>query len=327
MLSRRKLLLSSVGAALATPAVSTNIFAQDVWPSREIHSICMFPPGSGADILVRFYAKKLQDAVGKTVIVENKVGSFGNIANEYVARSKPDGYTVYIAPANLLAIAPHLYTKLNYDPLNDFEHVTTLFKIPFILTVSADSPYKTVADLVADMKTKGDKASYGSVSTVSLVSAELFKAQFGLSTVEVKYKESQAATADMLGGNLSFIYIDPAGSAANIKAGRVRALAVTTKGRLESLKDIPGSAEAGIMNSDLYSWWTVHTPKGTPKPILDKLEAVFNKIAVEPDTKEFLANNGCDALPGDGKLARELITKGIKDWGDYVKLAKIEPLS
>src|SRR6185312_4756675 len=135
-----------------------------------------------------------------------------------------------------------------YDPLNDFEHITTLFRLPFILTVPGHSPIKSVPELVKSLKEQGDKASYGSVSTVSLVSAELFKAQFGLSTVEVKYKESQAATNDMLGGNLSFVYIDPAGSAANIKAGRVRALAVTTKERLESLPDIPGSGESGIAN-------------------------------------------------------------------------------
>ena len=198
MLSRRQVLTSSLGAALATPAVN-RLMAQEAWPAREIHAICMFPPGTGADILIRFYAKKLQDAVGKTVVVENKVGAFGNIATEYVARSKPDGYTIYIAPANLLAIAPHLYTKLNYDPLNDFEHVTTLFRLPFILTVAGNGPYKNVADLVAYLKEKGDKASYGSVSTVSLVSAELFKANFGLQTVEVKYKESQAATRRPVG--------------------------------------------------------------------------------------------------------------------------------
>lgn len=327
MLSRRNLLMSSLGAAVAAPAFSARAYAQDTWPAREIHSICMFAVGSGADILVRFYAKKLQEAVGKTVIVENKVGSFGNIANEYVARSKPDGYTVYIAPANLLAIAPHLYTKLNYDPVKDFDHITTLFRIPFMLTVAGDSPYKSVPDLVADLKKKGDKASYGSVSTVSLVGAELFKAQFGLNTVEVKYKESQAGIADLLGGNLSFVYTDPAGAGAHLRSGKLRALAVTTKGRLDALKDIPGSAEVGIMNSDLYSWWTVHTPKGTPKPIQDKLEAVFNKIAVEPDTKAFLANVGSDVFPGNAARARQLIVDGVKQWGEYVKLAKIEPLS
>jgi tripartite-type tricarboxylate transporter receptor subunit TctC len=256
--------------------------------------------------------------------VENKVGAFGNIATEYVAKSKPDGYTIYIAPANLLAIAPHLYTKLSYDPINDFEHVTTLFKLPFLLTVAADSPYKNVADLVKHLKEKGDKASYGSVSTVSLVSAELFKAQFGLQTVEVKYKESQAGVTDLLGGNLAFIYIDPAGSAAQIKAGKLRALVVTTKERVAALPDIPGSAEAGIMNSDVFSWWTVHTPKGTPKPILDKLETIFNKIAVDEETVKFLGNLGSDPFPGNSTMLKELLVKDIKAWGEYVKIAHIE---
>jgi tripartite-type tricarboxylate transporter receptor subunit TctC len=327
MLSRRKVLMSSAGAALAAPRIMTAAWAEDAWPTREVHAICMFPPGSGADIYVRFFAKKLQDSIGKTVLVENKVGAFGNIANEYVARAKPDGYTIYIAPSNLLAIAPHLYTKLSYDPMNDFEHVTTLFKLPFVLIVSADSPFKTVADLTAYLKQKGDRASYASVSTVSLVSAELFKAQFGLATVEVKYKESSAALADLWGGNVVFLYLDPAGSAAHIAAGKLRPLAVTAANRVEALRDIPGSAEVGITNSDLFSWWSVHTPKGVPKPILDKLEWVFNQIVLEPDIRAFLANTGSDVLPGNAKLARELLTKGLKDWGGYVKLAKIEPLS
>jgi len=327
MLTRRALLKASAGAALAAPGLAAPSFAEDAWPSREIHSICMFPPGSGADILVRFYANKLQQAVGRTVIVENKVGSFGNIANEYVARSKPDGYTIYVAPANLLAIAPHIYTKLAYDPLNDFDHITTLFKIPFIMVVAASSPFKSVAELTAYLKDKGDKASYGSISTVSLVSAELYKQQFGLQTVEVKYKNSQDGIGDLIGGNLSFIYADPAGSAAHIKAGRVRPLVVTTAQRVQALPDIPSSREAGIANTNIYSWWTVHTPKGTPQAIRDRLEKIFNEIAVAPDTKAFLANNGSDPFPGDHTVARHEIEQGIKDWGGYVKLAKIEPLS
>jgi tripartite-type tricarboxylate transporter receptor subunit TctC len=327
MLSRRNLLKSSIAAAVAAPGLATSVLAQDAWPAKDIHTVCMFPPGTGADILVRFYAKKLQEAVGRTVVVENRVGAFGNIATEHVAKSRPDGYTLYIAPANLLAIAPHIFTKLGFHPINDFEHITTIFKIPFVLVVAGDSPHKSVADLVAHLKRKADKGSYGSVSTVSLVSAELFKQNFGLSTVEVKYKESAAAMNDLLGGNLDFVYIDPAGSAAMRNSGKLRALVVTTKDRLEALKDIPSSGEAGIKNTDLFSWWTVHAPKGTPKPVLDKLEKVFNEIAIAPDTKAFLANTGSDALPGNSKLARELIEAGVKKWGEYVKMAKIEPLS
>jgi len=327
MLSRRKMLMSSAGAALAAPGIMSTAWGEENWPMREVRAICMFPPGTGADIFVRFFARKLQDAIGKTVLVENKVGAFGNIANEYVARAKPDGYTIYIAPTNLLAIAPHLYTRLSYDPLNDFETVTTLFKLPFILIVPGDSPFKSVADLTAYLRERGDRASYASVSTVSLVSAELFKAQFGLKTVEVKYKESSAALADLWGGNVVFLYLDPAGSAAHIAAGKLRPLAVTTAQRVEALKDIPGSAEVGIMNSDVFSWWSVHTPRGVPKPILDKLEWIFNQIVVDADTREFLAKSGSDVFPGNARLARELLIKGLKDWGGYVKLAKIEPLS
>jgi tripartite-type tricarboxylate transporter receptor subunit TctC len=156
----------------------------------------------------------------------------------------------------------------------------------------------------------------------------LFKQQFGLQTVEVKYKESQAGMQEMIGtDNLSFIYVDPAGSAAHIAAGRLRPLCVTTKGRVDSLKDIPGSAEVGIMNSDVFSWWSVHTPKGVPQPILDKLEKVFNDIVPQPDVREFLSRTGSDPFPGNHKLAHDLLEQGLKDWAGYVKLAKIEKLS
>src|SRR6185295_14652176 len=143
-------------------------------------------------------------------ITENKVGAFGNIATEFVARSKPDGYTLYIAPgSSFLAAAASLFKKLPFDPVNDFEHVTTLSKLPFILVVSGDSPYKTAADLTAYLKQQGDKASYGSAANTGIVSSELYKANFGLNTVEVKYKEAGALLNDLWGNNLAFTHLDP----------------------------------------------------------------------------------------------------------------------
>jgi len=328
MLSRRDLLRSAAAASVAMPALSSGAFAQDAWPSRDIHSICGFPPGSGADIFVRFYGKALQDRLGKTIINENKTGAFGNIATEYVARSKPDGYTLYIAPgSSFLAAAPHLFKKINFDPLNDFEHVTTLSKLPFILIVSGDSPYKNVADLVKDLKSKGDKASYGSVANTGLVSSELFKANFGLPTVEVKYKEPGAVYNDLWGGNIAFAHIDPVTVMAQLKAGKIRALATSSKERFKALPDIPGAAEQGITNSNLIAWWSVHMPKGTPKPILDRLEKEFNEIAVADETVKFLANLGTDPFPGTAQSTKELLVADTKAWGEYIKLAKIEPLS
>src|SRR3954463_9834014 len=221
MLSRRELLRSAAAASLALPAISTGAFAQDAWPQRDIHAICGFPPGTGADIFVRFYGKMLQERVGKTVIVENKVGAFGNIATEYVARSKPDGYTIFVAPgSSFLAAAPALFKKLPFDPVNDFEHVTTLAKLPFLLIVAADGPYKDVASLVKALKEKGDKGSYGSIANTGLVGSELFKVNFGLSTVEVKYKDAGSLFNDLLGGNIDFAPLDPGSSAGQMKAGK-----------------------------------------------------------------------------------------------------------
>jgi tripartite-type tricarboxylate transporter receptor subunit TctC len=328
MYSRRDLLRSAALASAALPLASTDIFAQDDYPSRDFHAICMFPPGTGADIFVRFYGSKLQQISGKTVIVENKVGAFGNIATEYVAKSKPDGYTVFIAPgSSVLAAAPSLFKQLAFNPMTDFEHVTTLAKLPFVLLVAGNSKYHSVADLVAELRERGDKASYGSAANTGLVSSELFKANFGLQTVEVKYKDAGTLVNDLTGGNLAFAHLDPAGAAGFIQQGTLRALATSSKDRFISLPNIPSAAEAGIANSDIIAWWSVHVPKGTPKPILDKLEEWFNKIAVDEDVKKFLANSGSDPFPGNSTMLKELLVKDTKAWADYVKLAHIEPLS
>ena len=253
MLSRRTL-LQAAGASVAMPYWSKTAAADDPWPAREIHSICGFPPGSGADVFVRFYSKKLEDKIGKTIITENKVGAFGNISTEYVARSKPDGYTLFVAPgSSFLAAAPSLFKKLSFDPINDFEHVTTLSKLPFILIVSGDSPYRSVADLTAYLKQQGDKASYASVANTGIVSSELYKANFGLNTVEVKYKDAGAMLNDLWGHNIEFAHLDPVTAMAHLKTGKLRALATSSKERFVSLPDIPSAAEAGINNSDILS--------------------------------------------------------------------------
>jgi tripartite-type tricarboxylate transporter receptor subunit TctC len=327
MLSRRDLLRSAAAASVAIPAISTGAFAQENWPVRDIHSICGFPPGTGADVFVRFYGKMLQDRLGKTIITENKVGAFGNIATEHVAKSKPDGYTLYIAPgSSFLAAASSLFKKLPFDPVNDFEHVTTLSKLPFILIVAGDSPYKNVADLVKVLKDKGDKASYGSVANTGLVSSELFKTSFGLQTVEVKYKETTGMFNDLWGGNIAFAHLDPAGSMAHLKSGRLRALATSSKERFKALPDIPSAGETGIANSNVIAWWSVHMPKGTPKPILERLEKEFNQIAVADETVKFLGNLGSDPFPGTSQSLKDILAADIKAWNEYIKIAKIDPV-
>ena len=180
MISRRNLLQSAPWLRSPCPLVADRVRPGRV--AEQGHPFDLrLSAGTGADVFVRFYGRKLQDKLGKTIITENKVGRFGNIATEYVASSKPDGYTLFIAPgSSFLAASPSLFKKLAFDPVNDFEHVTTLSKLPFILVVSGDSPVQIVAELTAYLKQQGDKASYASVANTGLVSSELYKANFGL---------------------------------------------------------------------------------------------------------------------------------------------------
>jgi tripartite-type tricarboxylate transporter receptor subunit TctC len=326
LFNRRQFVRNAAAATAITPALSSGAFA-DAYPEHEIHSIGMFPAGSGADVMVRYFSNKLSEMVGKTVVVENKAGAFGNIATSYVARAKPDGYTIYIAPgSSVLAAAPSLFRTLNYDPVNDFDHITTLFRVAFIQIVDAKSPFKTVDDLTKYLKEKGDKASYGSVANTGLVSSELYKKSAGLNTVEVKYKEVQSMLVDLLAGNIAFCHIDPTSVLGQLQDNSIRPLSTSSVQRIKLLPNVPGSAEAGIKDLDVIAWWSVHTPKGTPKAIVDQLEVWFNKLARDEEVGKWLINIGCDPYPGDHNLVRQLLDKDTKAWVDYVKLANIQPL-
>ena len=277
-------------------------------------------------MFTRHVGRRLQETFNVPAIVENKVGAFGNIATEYVAKSKPDGYTIYIAPgSSVLAGAPYLFKKLAYDPLNDFEHVTTVARLPFLLLVAGDSHYTTIGELVSHLKQQGDKASYGSVANTGLIGSELFKAQFGLQTVEVKYKDPFTLMQDIWGGNLAFFHLDAATVDAHLKTGKLRALATTSRQRAAATPDIPSAGETGITNSDLYAWWSVHMPKGTPNPILAKLENWFNAFVLSEQEQKFMADFKWDPFPGNSLMLKDLLIKENKLWAEYVKIAKIEP--
>lgn len=328
MVVTRRIFLRSAALAPAVATLRPEVGQprEGAYPSGPIRSICPFAAGSGADIKVRFYSNKLSAATGTPVIVENKPGALGNIATEMVARAKPDGYTIYIAPgSSTLASAPSLFKKLGYDPINDFEHITTLSASAFALCIPSASPFKSVAELTAYLKDKGDAASYGSIAPPSLVSGEIYKAAFGLKTVEVKYKEQGPLLNDLFGGHLAFFFSDLTTINSQLKAGRIRPLAVTSAKRLTSAPDIPGAQEAGIPNMNVITWWSVHVPAKTPKLICDKLEAWFNAIAIEPDVVAFNAAVGSDVLPGNSEALKALLVKQTAEWREYARLARIEP--
>ena len=316
--------LLSVFATLATAlGLAAPAAAQD-YPNKDIHVVVGFPAGSGADVYARYFANKLSVLSKQTVIVENKPGAQSSIATEYVARSKPDGYTLFIGGADSFGSPLYLFKKPPVDPRKDFVYISPLVSQGFILVVTTDKPFKTVADLTADLKQKGDKSSYATANNPATILAETYKKSAGLSTVQVNYKTSMDFLNDMMDGRIDFVMADPVFGLSRIREGKMKPLAISTGTRIHSLPDIPTMQEAGIAGVDMNLWWVVAAP-ATPKPIVDKLNGWFTEIGKMDETREFLAKFGAEPFTASPAETKKLVDKEIADWENYVKLAKIEP--
>jgi tripartite-type tricarboxylate transporter receptor subunit TctC len=305
-------------------ALSAQAAAQD-YPAREIRSICNFAPGSGADIVVRYYSDALGKLAGRPVVVDNKPGAQGLLASDFVAKSKPDGYTLMITPASsTLAAAPHLFRKLPFDPVKDFDAVTTLLTLSFTLVVDAAGPLRSLPELVARLKSKAGDGFYGTQSNSGQIAAELFKEKLGLKTTYVPFKVTGDAYLNLLGGNIDFMSVDSTWSA-TMHPAKVRILAVTSAKRNSSLPDVPTLAELGLGDFDITPWWGVVVPAGTPRPVVERLAGWFERINALPETRQFLARQAADAFPGTPESMGALLKADVERWGRYVRLAKIEP--
>jgi tripartite-type tricarboxylate transporter receptor subunit TctC len=310
--------------ALAAALPSGGAQAQ-AYPNHDIHVVTGFPPGSGADVLTRFFAEKLRLVSKGTVVVENRVGANSLIAIQTVAKAKPDGYTIYMSAGSATAAQMHLLKNPPLDVLKSFEIAATINRQAFMAVVDAKSPYKTMADLTTAMKAKGDKATWASVATSGIVMGEMYKAASGVTAVEVRYKDASESLNDMLGGRVDYGMHDPVFSLAQMREGRLRVVAHSSGKRLQAIPDVPTMDESGIKGMDLTSWWALHLPTGTPKPIIDQLNAWFKEILQQPDTVTFLNKFGGDPFISTPEEAQALFIKEEKNWADYVRIAKIEP--
>jgi tripartite-type tricarboxylate transporter receptor subunit TctC len=314
---KRSVLLLALALA-ATPFAR----AQD-YPAREIRSICNFAPGSGADIIVRYYSDQLARLAGKPVIVENKPGAQGTIATAFVAKAPADGYTILITPASsTLATAPHIFRQLPFDPLRDFASITTINTLAFVVAVDAAKPFRSIQDLINHLKQRPGHGFYGTQSNTGQVAAELFKAKTGLDTVYVPFKVTGDAFTNLLSGQIDFMSVDSTWARGQ---SRVRILAVTSAKRSATMPEIPTLAEAGVPGVDIAPWWGVVVPAGTPRPIIDKLAGWFNQITASDETRKFLARAALDPFPGSPEQMAALLKTETERWGGFVKLAKIQP--
>jgi tripartite-type tricarboxylate transporter receptor subunit TctC len=318
-----KRLMTLLVGGIVLAACSFTAHAQQ-YPSQDIHVICAYPAGSGADIFVRWYAERLRPLTGRNIIVENKPGAISNVATEYVARSKPDGYVIYIQGASSIGANMHLFKKPPVDIGKSIAIAAPLNKQPYMLVVEAKKPWKTVAELTAAMKEKGDKASFVTTNPPAKVMGAIYKQTAQLKAVEVPYRTAFDSANDMMSGALDYALYDPVFASNQAREGRMRILAVSTAQRTGANPDIPTMTESAIP-MDLLGWFAAMVPAGTPRPVIDQINKWFNAINATEDAKKFLNSIGGDpwmTTPDEGQ-ARFL--KDIQDWGDYVRTANIEP--
>ena len=317
-LTRRRLVQLAGGiAALAMPSL---VFAAD-YPTRPVHVIVGFPPGGSADIVARIIAQALSERLGQPFIVDNRSGAGSNLGTEVVARAEPDGYTLLsVSVAN--AINPTLYRKLNYDYMRDFAPIASIDVVPNVMDVSLSVAAKTVPEFIAYAKANPGKVIMGSggIGSSPHVCGELFMMMTGVNMVHVPYRGVAPATTDLLAGRVQVLFDTLPASMANIKAGKVRALAVTTKNRVPVLPDVPAMDEF-VPGYEATSFHGLAAPKGTPPEIIDKLNKAVNDALADATVKKRLSDLGGTVLAGTPANFGEFMAREIDKWGKVVKFS------
>lgn len=315
--------LSAVIAARPAPAQSPGA---DNWPSKPITYVVPFAAGGTTDVLARLIGQRLSQTLGQSVVVENRAGAGGNIGSDYVAKAAPDGYTVLGGTISSHAINVSLYPKMPYDPVRHFQPVTLIGTLPNVLVVSIDSPWKSVDDVLAAVRARPGKVSYGSAGngTSQHLAGELFASISGVRLLHVPYKGSGPAVQALLGKQVDMLFENSVAAMPMIQSGKFRALATTGARRAAQLPDVPTMAEAGLKGYEIVSWQAVFAPAGTPMPIVNRLAADIGKIIQEPDMRARLMGLGIEPS-GAGPAELGSFQKAeVAKWANLVKTANIK---
>ncbi len=301
--------------AAAGPAAAQN------WPIKPVKLVVPFPPGGPLDTIGRAIAQKLTEAWGQSVIVENKPGAGGNIGADFVAKSAPDGYTVVMGALSTHAVNPSLYAKMPYDAQKDFAPITLVAITPNVLVVNPSLPVHSVKELIAYAKAHPGKLSFGSgsIGSAGHLAGELFKVDTGVDMVHVPYKGAAPAMQALLAGDTQLMFDNLASSMAQIKAGKLRALAVTTAQRSSFAPDLPTMAEAGVPGFDISTWFGLLAPAGTPPFIIEKWNLRVREILSMPDMRARLAAQGAEASPDTPEEFAKFIATEIAKYARVVK--------
>jgi len=283
-----------------------------------------FAAGGGNDLLGRLVAQKLAEKLGQPVVVENRVGAGSMIALDALARATPDGYTIGVAPYGTLVINPAVYSKVPYDPVASFTHLSIVATYPFVLTVAASNPAKTINDLVAAAKANLERANYGSPAPTMQLLTEMFKTKTGAPFEHIPIKSTAEAIQGLLNGQLTMAFIDPGPLMGPIKAGRVRALAVSGEKRFPELPDVPTIAEAGVPGIAFDGFMGILAPKGLPPAVASRLEAELIAITKLDDFRERLQVQGLQPAGTTTNAFLGVVERDLPIWKDVAKSANIK---
>jgi tripartite-type tricarboxylate transporter receptor subunit TctC len=309
-------------AAVAFGAAA--IQAQPAYPSKPIQLIVGYAAGGGTDLLARVVATKLGEALGQPVVVENKVGAQSIIAAQHVAKAAPDGYTLLLGPSGPMSMNPAIYSKLPYSPLKDFAPVSLIGSFPLILAVGQSHPAKTVPQLVEYAKGNPDKANYGASAAPFQLAAELFKQKTGTSFQHIAYKGSNESVNATATGEVTMTLADPPPLVGQVKAGRVRALAITTPARHPAWPDVPTMREVGFPDLDIALWTGVLVPAGTPPAIVRRLNDEIVRVLKTPEVRERIVALGIDPVGSTPEEFGKVIAADIAKWTAVAKTANIK---
>jgi tripartite-type tricarboxylate transporter receptor subunit TctC len=322
LITRRDFAIGASAAAIAPLATPANA---QTYPSQDVHLICAYAPGSGADVIVRFFGEKLRPLMNRNIIVDNRPGASGSIATEAIARAKPDGHTILNHGGTALSANMHLFRKPPVDVTTALQIAATLDRQSTMLVVSSDKPWKTPGELAADMKQKGNKATYAISNTIGKVMGATFKKEAGLEAVEVSYKATSDSYNDIQSGAVDFAFQDNISAIAMSRQGKLRILGVSTAKRLEAAPEYPSMTEQGYP-MDMIGWWAAFVPMATPRPIVDQIHTWISEIVLSKDGKAFFNTLASDPWVSSPDEAQAFFRAQVDQWRVYVREANIEQL-
>jgi tripartite-type tricarboxylate transporter receptor subunit TctC len=311
---------------LSITTVSSIAYAQSTYPNRPIKFIAPFPPGGTSDVLGRIMAQKLSDALGQSVIVENRPGASGNIGHDIAAKAPPDGYTLLLSNSSTVVNNPHLFKQMSFDWYKDFSPISLVAIAGLVLVVHPSVPVKSVSELTALAKSKPGQLNFGSggKGIQSHISGEMYKTAANVDIVHIPYKGTGVAVADLVAGQIHMVFSDMAPAVPFIKANKLRALAVTSPQRSTTLPELPTMIELGFPNFEAAVWWSIVTPKGVPNSIIDRINQELGKIMTSQEIKDSFEKLGVTPLYSEPSKVFELSRKESPIIGEILRKAGVE---